>query len=206
MNEIIDKEKVSLDTKAKRVIWNMIYLLFFRLFPSKLFRLWRIFLLRLLGARISWDSEIYSSVKIWAPWNLRMEKGSCLGPHVICYNQAMVVIGENATVSQYSYICTAGHKTSERNNARSGLVVAPVIVGDNAWVGTRAYVSMGVTIGDNAIVGATASVYKDIEPGTIVGGNPAKVIKMREILLTGGGKNSLFLMFNQARCRYKNCA
>ena len=38
---------------------------------------------------------------------------------------------------------------------------------------------MGVEIGDNAVVGATASVYKNVEPWTVVGGNPAKVIKER---------------------------
>ena len=40
---------------------------------------------------------------------------------------------------------------------------------------------MGVTIGQGAVVGATASVYKDVEPWTIVGGNPAKFIKKREV-------------------------
>ena len=40
---------------------------------------------------------------------------------------------------------------------------------------------MGVEIGEEAIVGATASVFKDVEPWTIVGGNPAKIIKKREL-------------------------
>ena len=40
---------------------------------------------------------------------------------------------------------------------------------------------MGVTIGQGAVVGATASVYKDVGPWTIVGGNPAKVLKKREL-------------------------
>ena len=40
---------------------------------------------------------------------------------------------------------------------------------------------MGVTISQGAVVGATASVYKDVEPWTVVGGNPAKFIKNREI-------------------------
>lgn len=39
---------------------------------------------------------------------------------------------------------------------------------------------MGVTIGEGAVVGATASVYKDVEPWTVVGGNPARFIKKRE--------------------------
>ncbi len=170
---------VKKSVKLLRVVWNIAYLFTFRPFGTSLFRKWRNLVLRCFGAKVCSTANVYSSVKIWAPWNLRMKAGSCLGPHVICYNQAMVVIGENATVSQYSYICTAGHKTSERNNARSGLVVAPVIVGDNAWVGTRAYINMGVKIGEDAIVGATASVYKDVEPRAIVGGNPAKLIKYR---------------------------
>ena len=197
---------VSLGVKVQRAVWNVVCVLLFRPFPTKLFWWWRWVLLRLFGAKVSFHAMVYSSVSIWAPWNLRMEAGSCLGPHAICYNQAMVTLEEHATVSQYAYLCTAGHRTEETLSAESGLIIAPITIRSDAWVGTRAYVSMGVTIGDNAIVGATASVYKDVEPGTIVGGNPAKVIKMREILLTGGGKNSLFLMFNQARCRYKNCA
>ena len=40
---------------------------------------------------------------------------------------------------------------------------------------------MGVTIGENAVVGARASVFKDVPGNAIVGGNPSKIIKMREI-------------------------
>ena len=109
-----------------------------------------------------------------------MEADSCLGPNVICYNQAMVVLEEGATVSQYAYLCTAGHRTDKPNSADSGLIIAPITIGRNAWVGTRAYINMGVEIGEDAIVGATASVYKDVEPRAIVGGNPAKIIKRRE--------------------------
>lgn len=110
-----------------------------------------------------------------------MEKGSCLGPHVICYNQTMMSLGENAIVSQYAYLCTAGHEIDKSNNANYGLIVAPITIDKDAWIGTRAYINMGVEIGEGAIVGATASVFKDVEPWTIVGGNPAKIIKERRI-------------------------
>lgn len=108
-----------------------------------------------------------------------MAAGSCLGPDVICYNQAMVTLGQNAIVSQYAYICTAGHETSQGNNADTGLIIAPVTLHSGSWIGTRAFIAMGVEIGENAIVGATASVYKDVEANTIVGGNPAKLIRRR---------------------------
>ena len=59
------------------------------------------------------------------------------------------------------------------------LITAPIVIEDQAWIGAKAYIGMGVTIGQGAVVGATASVYKDVEPWTIVGGNPAKFIKKR---------------------------
>ena len=181
MNNIEVVGAVSSGIKIRRAIWNVVCTLLFRTCPTKVLWWWRWLLLRLFGAQVDYKAHVYSTAKIWAPWNLRMEAGSCLGPHVICYNQALVSLECNATVSQYAYLCTAGHKTDELLTAESGLIVAPIIVRQDAWIGTRAYVGIGVEIGDHAIVGATASVYKDVEPWTVVGGNPAKFIKKREI-------------------------
>ena len=61
------------------------------------------------------------------------------------------------------------------------LITAPIVLKDQSWIGARAFIGMGVTIGQGAVVGATASVYKDVEPWTVVGGNPAKIIKKRVI-------------------------
>lgn len=179
MNEKQTVGKVDLSVKIRRVIWNVAYAFLFRLFPTRLFWPWRWGLLKLFGADVSFSANVYSSSSIWAPWNLKMRRGSCLGPYVICYNQAMVTLEEGATVSQYAYLCTAGHKIDEHNTASSGLIIAPVTIGKDAWIGTRAFVNMGVVIGEGAIVGATASVYKDVEPWTVVGGNPARFIKKR---------------------------
>lgn len=179
MNERIAIGHVSNKIKFKRAIWNIVYVLLFRPFPTKLFRQWRLFLLRLMGAEADKNAEVYASAKIWAPWNLKLGKNSCLGPHVICYNQAMVELRENVVVSQYAYLCTAGHDASDINNSQQGLIIAPITIHKDAWVGTRAYIGMGVEIGEKSIVGATSSVYKDVESNTIVGGNPAIVIRKR---------------------------
>mgnify|MGYP004646776595 FL=1 len=111
-----------------------------------------------------------------------MGSRACLGPHVVCYNQAMVTLGVDAIVSQYSYLCTASHDTNMMNTASASLITSPINIGSSAWVAARAYVGPGVTIGEGAVVGATASVYKDVEPWTVVGGNPAKFIKRRTII------------------------
>lgn len=172
---------VSTSIKLKRTIWNIISLFLFRFLGTKLFRRWRIMLLKIFGADIKWDSEVYSSVKIWAPWNLKMGHRACLGPDVICYNQDNVILEDDVVVSQYSYLCTASHDVNMLNTADNSLIIAPITIKEKAWIGSRAFIGLGVTIGKAAVVGATASVYKDVEDYHIVGGNPAKTIKIRSL-------------------------
>lgn len=172
---------VTLGTKVRRVVWNLTATLLFRPFITGAFRLWRIAVLRLFGAKVSWKANVYASVRIWAPWYLKMERGACLGPDVICYNQDWVILEEDAIVSQYSYLCTASHDTHKPNTAEQSLITAPIVLRKRAWVGSRAFIGQGVDVGEDAIVGATASVYKNVESMTIVGGNPAKFIKMRKL-------------------------
>jgi acetyltransferase-like isoleucine patch superfamily enzyme len=54
-----------------------------------------------------------------------------------------------------------------------------VIIGNDVWIGSNVTIMSGVTIGDGAVVAANSTVTKNVEPYTIVGGNPAKVIKKR---------------------------
>lgn len=179
MQNINFQGQVALSTKIIRTFWNITSYILFKPFPTKIFRLWRILVLKVFGAKIEWDSEVYSSVKIWAPWNLKMGHRACLGPNVICYNQDFVVLEDNAVVSQYSYLCTASHDTNKLNTAHGSLITAPIIIKEKAWIGSKAYINLGISVGKAAIVGATASVYKDVDDYTIVGGNPAKILKKR---------------------------
>lgn len=172
---------VTINVKLMRAIWNVVAAILFRPFVTALFRKWRIALLNLFGARIAWDANVYASVKIWAPWRLKMGHRACLGPEVICYNQDWIVLEDDAIVSQYSYLCTASHDVEKQNTADDSLIVAPIVIKKRSWVGSRAYIGMGVCIGENAIVGATASVYKNVPDNIIVGGNPARILKERTI-------------------------
>ena len=181
--------RVPVSVKIRRAVWNVVAAVLFRPFVTPVFSRWRVALLRAFGAQVAWDAQVYASVKVWAPWMLRMGHRACLGPEVICYNQDWVVLEDDAVVSQYSYLCTAGHDVAMQNTADQSLVTAPIVLREKSWIGSRAFVGMGVEVGEGAIVGATASVYKNVEPWAVVGGNPAKIIKMREINrnLIGGG-------------------
>lgn len=162
----------------KRVIWYIINHTLFRCLPGIPLRFVRNALLRAFGAEIPWKSLVYESCEIWAPWNLKIGKNSCVGPNTQLYAKATIIIGDNVTVSQGSFLCTASHDISSKTHQ---LITEPIVIKDFVWIAADAFVGMGVTIGDGAVVGARACVFKDVEPWTVVGGNPARFIKRREI-------------------------
>jgi len=142
---------------------------------------WRRFSLRLFGAKLGKKVYLYPTCKITMPWKLQMGDHSCLGDGVICYNDGVICyniggvkIGANSTVSQYSHLCTSSHDYSYPNMPQT---FAKVIIEDRVWICADVFVGPGVTIKQGTVVGARANVFKDVEPCTVVGGNPAKFIK-----------------------------
>ena len=169
------RPRPSLRDKAARVLWLMTWAVLFRPSPVPLFG-WRRFLLRIFGAEIGPAAHPYSSARIWAPWNLVMEAGSCLGPGVDCYSVDRITLGANAMVSQRAFICTASH---DHRSPGFPLTTAPVSIGENAWIAAEAYIAPGVTVGAGAVVGARAVAVHDVPAGAVVVGNPARVASAR---------------------------
>lgn len=161
-----------------RLLWSIIWPLSTWFLPRSLGSGWKRCILRLFGAKIHKTAHVYSSAKVYYPANLEMEEYSCLASNVDCYNVAPIKIGAQSTVSQGAFLCSASHDITDPKNR---LVIKPIVIEDQAWIGAKAFIGMGVTIGQGAVVGATASVYKNVEPWTVVGGNPAKFIKKREL-------------------------
>jgi putative colanic acid biosynthesis acetyltransferase WcaF len=93
---------------------------------------------------------------------------SCLADDVDCYCVAPIRLGAHATVSQYSYLCSASHDY----RADMGLVIAPIVIEAEAWVAADVFVGPGVTIGMGAVVGARSTVMGDVEPWSVVAGSP----------------------------------
>lgn len=162
--------------RIKRMIWNICWTLLAKPFPKSMANSWKVFLLRCFGAKIASNAYVYSSAKIFMPWNLIMGEHACIASGVDCYNAAPITIEKNATVSQRAYLCTASHNISSPYHEQTE---APIIIKERAWVAAEAYVGPGVTIGEGAVVGARGCVYKDVESWTVVGGNPAKFLKRR---------------------------
>lgn len=167
----------SLKNKISRLTWNVVHFFLFRPFASRLFKKWRVLVLKCFGAKIEWSSHIYASAKIWAPWNLEMGGNSTLGPNVDCYNQGKISIGANTIISQKTHLCASSHDYTKKDFP---LVLKPIQIGTGVWVATEAYVGPGVIVGNNAVIAARSVVVKEVEENTIVGGNPAKLIKSRK--------------------------
>lgn len=164
---------------VKRLVWSIINRTLFRLLITPYLKEVRNALLRMFGAKIAKGVLIYQSVDIWYPWKLEIGRYSCIGSKVNLYNKDKIIIGENVVISQESFLCTASH---DYNKTSHDLTTKPIIIKNRVWVASQAFVGMGVTLGEGAIVGARSAVFKDVEPWTIVGGNPAQFIKKRVIV------------------------
>lgn len=167
----------SLSNRLGRVVWNVVYLIFFRYSPRPL-HTWRSFLLRLFGANVEKGVHVYPGVKIWAPWNLELKKECGIGSGAILYSQDKITVGVRAIISQGAHICTGTHDYTKSGHP---LVTAPITIGDQAWVAAEAFVHPGVTIGEGAVIGARSVVTKDMPAWMVCSGNPCVPLKKRVI-------------------------
>lgn len=172
------KNHLSLKNKICRLLWKLTYYVLFRPFGSRFFRAYRNFILRMFGAKLHKSASVHSSARIWAPWFLTMKERACIDDRVNIYNVNMVTLEEYATISQESFICPGTHDIKSPGHE---MISSPIVIGAHAWIAVKAFIGPGVTIGEYSVVGACAVVFKDVEPWSVVGGNPAKFIKRRVI-------------------------
>ncbi len=90
-------------------------------------------------------------------------------------DQGGITIGNGALIGHNVVLATLNHDPTPEN--RGTMHPAPIVLGENVWIGSNATILPGVTIGDGAIIAAGAVVTKDVPANTIAGGVPAKFIK-----------------------------
>lgn len=164
---------ISYETLMSLILWLPRYTFF--LFLKKWF-------LNLAGAKIGKGVIIYPGVWIMPGRNLIVENDVDISKDVLITTAGGVFIGERTLIGYRTQILSANHsipKIGERFPI-SGDVYGRVTIHNDVWIGANCVITPGVTIGEGAVIAAGSVVTKDIPPNAIVGGVPARLIRMRE--------------------------
>ncbi len=158
-----------------RMLWEFCWFVFCAWTPKPL-NPWRLFWLRVFDAKIEGEPFVHQRARIAIPWNLTLRDRACLGDRANAYSLGEIEIGARATVAQEAYLSAGSH---DFNDPNLPLVTGKITIGEDAFVGARAFVLPGVTIGRRAVIGACSVVTADVPDNVIAAGNPCRVIRPR---------------------------
>lgn len=141
----------------------------------------RYILLKTLAKQVGDNVSIHSGVYLFHPENLSI--GDHVSIHPMCYLEASggLTIGNNVSIAHGATIMTESHRYDSLDIPikDQGLLFKETIIESDVWIGAKATILYGTTIGSGSIVAAGAVVTKNVPRLAIVGGVPAKVIRLR---------------------------
>ena len=170
-------ERASLKGIIKGKIWAFFSSTLFRF--SWRFNGFRMLLMRMFGAKLNAEGGYVSlspNAIITCPWNIEAGNLTSIGNRSWVYALDKIKIGEKTCIGEQVKLLAGYHDITTWTFA---FKTKPITIGSCVWIATGATVLPGVTIGDGAVVAAGSVVTKDVEPWTVVGGNPAKFLKKR---------------------------
>ena len=165
----------SVNERVRRILWEYCWLLFC-VWTPKPANPWRLFWLRVFDARIYGTPFVHQRARVASPWNLTLHDRACLGDRANAYSLGEIEIGARAVVAQEAYLSTGSHDFSQPSMP---LAVAKITIGEDAFVGARAFIMPGVKIGARAIVGACSVVTSDVPDDVFAAGTPCRVLRPR---------------------------
>lgn len=124
-----------------------------------------------------------SGIKFLSAKNIEIGNNVKIGNSCLFMGHGGITVGNNVSFGPQVVIWTSNHNyySPEELPYDNTMFLKPVTVKDNVWVGTRACIIPGVTIEEGAVVAMGAVVTKDVPKGAVVAGNPAKIIKYRDL-------------------------
>lgn len=131
---------------------------------------------RLIGKKVD------DSFRMFPPFYTDFGKNIIIGKDVFinsgCHfqDQGGIKIGDGTLIGHNVVLATINHDLNMEKNRKNHY--APITIGTHVWIGSNATILPGVTLGDWAVIAAGAVVTQDVLPRTVVGGVPAKVLKV----------------------------
>ena len=168
-------QNVTRSYKIKLLIWRCVDTLFFKTSLNPL-SCWRVFLLRLFGAKIGKGCYISPKCTIFIPWNIEIGNFVSIDDYAYIKPRTKITIGDYVSISNFVHIIPGGHDIRARNLASD---LKPVTIGNGAFIGADSYIGKGVTIGQMAVIGARSVVLKDVPENVIAFGSPCLVKSIR---------------------------
>ena len=162
--------------KIARIVWDTLGQRLFRCTFHTWYRL-RARIVNGFGAHVHPTARLRATVKIEIPWNLTIGENSSVGDGARLYCLGPVTIGSHVSISQHAHVCAGTHDFTRPDMP---LIRPPITINDHAWIAADAFVGPGIAVGEGAILGARGCAFKDLEPWTIYGGNPAMPIAPRQ--------------------------
>lgn len=170
--------KIGLDrgaSKPKELLWYFCKMFFFLSafpFPSS----FKVFILRIFGAKIGKGVVIKPRVNIHFPWKLEIGDFAWIGEEAFILNFESVTLGSHTCISQRAFLCGGNH---DFRNPSMPYRNGPINVEDGAWIGASAFIGPNVVIGVDTVVSAGSIVTKSLESNSIYKGNPVEKISNR---------------------------
>ena len=150
--------------------WWLVQALLFAPSPQFLYG-WRVFLLKLFGARVGKGVKIRPSARVTYPWKVDIGDNAWIGDRAELYSLVSIQIGADSCISQDCYLCTGSHDHRQvdfRYDCR------PIVIAPEVWLAAGTFVGPGVSIGRGTVVGARSLVLRDLDAETIYAGAPAR--------------------------------
>lgn len=137
-------------------------------------------ILKRLFKKISISSNIRPNIKFVNGDNISIGNNSGIGENSFVQDIGEIEIGDNVLMGPEVMIFTTNHRIGkDKLINEQGYIIKNVKIKNDVWIGARAIILPGVTIGEGAIIAAGSVVTKNVDEYSIVGGNPAKFIKIR---------------------------
>ena len=137
--------------------------------------------LRAAGIQIGWATTVGGALSVHGDGRpvarLRIGSNCWINAGCVFDASSSIDIGNSVALGQGVMILTNSHEIGPSRERAGTKTSLPVVIGDGVWIGARATVLPGVTIGSGAIVAAGALVNSSVEPDSLVGGVPARLIR-----------------------------